>query len=213
MNIISDIAGRFDELMLLLAQMPENEPILLVGDLMDRGPKSKEVIEWAMNTPNVTTIKGNHEDMMIDFALKTNKYISDTWFMNGGNKTMQSYGCYLEGSKLSNHERIRECIPKEHIEWMKSLPLFYKEDRLFISHAPWMKFSDLGEISNEFDCLWNRERPENHPGIFQIFGHNSSLKQFGDYAICIDDSSRSKLTGIHWPSKKIYQQDYLNEVK
>ena len=67
-NIIGDIAGRFDELMLLLAKMPEADKVILVGDMVDRGPKSKEVIEWAMNNPNVIAIKGNHEDMMVDFC-------------------------------------------------------------------------------------------------------------------------------------------------
>src|SRR5258706_1787004 len=126
MNIIADIAGRFDELMLLLAQMPEDEPILLLGDLIDRGPKSKEVIEWAMKTPNVITIKGNHEDMMIDFALNTKLYEEGMWFMNGGDKTVKSYGCMKYVGKPSNEEAIRESLSKEHIEWLKNLPIFYK---------------------------------------------------------------------------------------
>lgn len=213
MNIIADIAGRFDELMLLLAQMPEDESILLVGDLMDRGPKSREVIEWAMKTPNVITIKGNHEDMMIDFALNTKRYEEGIWFSNGGDKTIKSYGCKKYVYKPSNEEAIRESIPKEHIEWLSNLPIFYKEDGLFVSHAPWIETNQLGNYTNEFDSLWNRYPPFPTVGMFQIFGHNSSLKQYGNYAICIDDSSKGQLTGIHWPSKKIYQQEYLEKIK
>lgn len=213
MNIIADIAGRYDELMLLLAQMPQDEPIILVGDLVDRGPKSKEVIEWAMTTPNVITIKGNHEDMMVDFALNLKRYEEGIWFMNGGNKTMYSYGCMLSHEKPSNDERIRAAIPKKHIEWLQKLPIFYREEGLFVSHAPWNgSMHELGHYTSEEDALWHRYQPKKREGIIQIFGHNSSLRQYGDYAICIDDSSRKKLTGIHWPSKKIYQQDYLNQV-
>ena len=212
MNIIADIAGRFDELMLLLAQMPKDEPIILVGDLIDRGPKSKEVIEWAMTTPNVTVIKGNHEDMMVDFALNLKRYEEGIWFMNGGNKTMYSYGCMLSHEKPSNDERIRAAIPKEHIDFLQKCPIFYKTDGLFVSHAPWNGSFDLGHYKSEEDALWNRYKPHKHEGVFQIFGHNSSMRQYGDYAICLDNSSKRVLTGIHWPSKKIYEQPYLNEV-
>jgi len=199
MNIIGDIAGRFDELMLLLVQMPKDEKIILVGDLVDRGPKSKEVIEWAMSTPNVITLMGNHEHMMIDYLLNTGLYGPRIWEMNGGDKTLDSYYDSETGDVV---------IPKEHLEWLKNLPKFYKEEGLYISHAP-LRSTELGYKEEIQDFLWNRNPPPKVPGVFQIFGHNSSMKKYGDYSICIDDCSKRKLTGIHWPSKKIYQQDYL----
>ena len=57
MNIIGDIAGEFDALIELVKRMPD-EDILLVGDLVDRGPKSLQVIEWAIDTPNVSALLG-----------------------------------------------------------------------------------------------------------------------------------------------------------
>ena len=65
-NIIGDIAGRYDELMLLLAKMPEADLIVSVGDMVDRGPKSKEVIEFFMTNPKAYAIYGNHESMMYE---------------------------------------------------------------------------------------------------------------------------------------------------
>lgn len=44
-NIIADVAGRFDELMELLGKMPAASLTLGVGDLVDRGPKSRQVID------------------------------------------------------------------------------------------------------------------------------------------------------------------------
>lgn len=215
MNIIADVAGRFDELKLLLEQMPKDEPIVLVGDLMDRGSQSKQVIEWAMTTPNVTAIKGNHDDMMVDFFEGTKKYDDGIWFMNGGDKTIKSYGCLLSTAKASNNERIREKHnPKEHVEWLKNNPIFIKKDGVFISHAPWSPDAELGEIIEyahlNDSILWNRYPPKKREGVFQIFGHNSSMHQYADYAICIDDCSHKRLAGIHWPTKKIYFQDYLD---
>ncbi len=49
----------------------------------------------------------------------------------------------------------------------------------------------------------------------QIAGHNSNfgLREWkfknGKMALCIDTSASRKLTGIHLPSMKIYQQEYL----
>ena len=63
-NIISDIAGNYKTLMALLEKMPQDEEIISVGDMVDRGPRSKEVIEFFMNNENATAIMGNHEHMM-----------------------------------------------------------------------------------------------------------------------------------------------------
>ncbi len=200
MNIIADVAGRYDELMVLLAKMPKDELIVLLGDIVDRGPKSMEVVTWAMGTPNVITLKGNHEDMMLDAY---NRFDMPTWENNGGKTTLISYG----GEYAD--------IPASHIEWMRKLPLFHKEDGIFISHAPWLSSIELGKIwVNESRMVWNRFPPRNYPGILQVFGHNTCMTKYEDdednlYAICIDDSGMDKLTGLHWPSKTIYQVDYI----
>lgn len=211
-NIVGDVAGRFTELMLLLAKMPAADKTILLGDMMDRGDQSKQVIEWAMNNPDVIAIKGNHEDMMIDFWENTKRYEEGIWVMNGGNTTIRSYDCLLYPGKPSNEHLIRDYIPKEHIEWLKNLPIFFKDfsdsDGLFVSHAPWNGSFALGNYKSEEDALWNRYKPHDHEGVFQIFGHNSSLKQYGNHAICIDNSSKRVLTGIHWPTKQIFEVDY-----
>lgn len=198
LNIIADIAGRYDELQLLLKKMPEADKIILVGDLIDRGRQSLEVIQWAMKTPNVITLMGNHEHMMIDTILNKGEYGPGIWEMNGGDKTLNSY-----------HNNEDGVLPKDHMEWMENLPRFYKRKGLFISHAPWDNHLKLGEGADTTDILWNRQAPKKREGVFQIYGHNGSMQQWGDYAICIDDCSRKQLTGIHWPSKMIYQQEYI----
>jgi len=201
MNIIGDVAGRFDELMELLKIMPQDEKILLVGDIIDRGPKSKEVIEWAMNNPNVIVLMGNHEDMMLDAYNSLNQSM---WEYNGGKTTLQSYD--VLGDDLGYHK-----IPKEHMEWMAKLPLVYEEPGLLVSHAPWMRGFDPKEDFMPFyktKVLWNRYPAQEIEGTFQIHGHNTIMTKYKDYGICIDDSGHNKLTGIHWPSKQVFQVDY-----
>ncbi len=69
--IIGDVHGCFDELMNLLDKCGYNKDIhtlIFVGDLVNKGPKSREVIQFAMNH-NALVVRGNHDDA----ALKQTK--------------------------------------------------------------------------------------------------------------------------------------------
>lgn len=220
MIIIGDVAGQYDALMRLVDKMPK-EPLVFVGDLVDRGPKSKEVVEWVMK--NADCVMGNHEDMMIDFYRNHRSYEKDIWFWNGGDKTVESYGCKLYGPKWN--DRVRLALPEEHIIWMENLPteIRFEKEGLIVTHAPYLN-TDL-----EFDRIWNRDVPEPVKGFFNIFGHNShwGLRPFETveviaeneagiptetnvrkYAMCIDASSSKVVTGVQWPSLTIYQEPY-----
>lgn len=206
MNIIGDIAGQYDALLRLVKEMP-NEEIILVGDLVDRGPESKEVIQWAIDN-NIKTCLGNHEHMMIDFYEKTGMYDPGIWHMNGGNMTHIQY---------KNDPETR----KQHLTWLKSLPLYYKFKDLFVSHGPWKSNITLDEATkidvfgDLMDSLiWNREAPVKMDE-FQVFGHNShwGLTWLDDWGVCLDASRDRVLTGMNWPSKTIYQVPYIKELK
>ena len=64
MNLIGDIQGNYHTLRALLKQMPDEEPVS-VGDMVDRGPRSKEVLEFFRL--NGKALLGNHEHMMLDY--------------------------------------------------------------------------------------------------------------------------------------------------
>ena len=196
-NIIGDIAGRFNELMVLINSMPSDSKFIFVGDLVDRGPDSKKVIEWCINNPQNIYIKGNHEDMMVR-AFNGDLLSEEDHLYNGGKETLKSYGI----------KSVLE-YPIEHIDWMDKLPLFFQDEGIFVSHAPWLWYKDLGELGvASFDVLWNRQDPVKRPGVFQIFGHNYEVKTYGNWAMCIDDTKHKQLLGMNWPSKKIYKVDY-----
>ncbi|MCK5629794.1 MAG: metallophosphoesterase [Nanoarchaeota archaeon] len=200
MNIISDIAGQYDALLSLIDKMPKDE-ILFLGDLIDRGPKSKEVVQYAIDN-NIKTLLGNHEHMMIDYFEDNLIYSKHIWVINGGDKTLESYG--------SDSSLI-----KEHVEWLKKCILYYETDNVFISHAAWIgsleQALNISNLSNSI--IWSREEPIKRKK-FQIMGHNShwGLRWFCDdvssWAVCLDQTASNKITGMHWPSKKIYQVNY-----
>ena len=202
MNIIGDIAGRYDELMLLLDKMPKGEEIILLGDLNDRGPKTKEVIQWAIDN-KIRCVKSNHGQMMIDayniWLATGNPHGSWEFNMNGGLQTIQSYGGF-------------EFIPKEHIEYLANCEWFIETEDLLLTHAPIHPEFEFGmQLTTDF--LWNRSIPKKRDK-YQIHGHNSIHEIYIDdsgkeYGMCIDNCIDSTLMGINSKTRITYLQEYL----
>lgn len=191
--------------------MPPADLILSVGDMIDRGPNSKEVIEFFMNTPNTEALYGNHEDLMYE-ACSENSFgitaATQLWNMNGGEKTIMSYG------------GDRSLIPKEHLKWIRGRPLYFETNDLFVSHAP---ITNFNQVPNNRFCrqaktldefLWRRSPPHKPLSKFLVYGHNGRVLKckWGNgetVAMCIDGSHGNQLAGIHWPSKEIFTKDYV----
>lgn len=216
--IIGDIAGHKDELDILLDKMPEGY-ILAVGDLVDRGPKSREVIEFFMDLESQgkgDSLFGNHEQMMLDHFRNLGIYQPGNWIYNGGGKTLESF----------NYQ-----VPEEVLDFISRRPLYKKiqleDQEVVVSHSfvhPLLELEEAVDLAKsnipyshpDFDnsIIWNREHPI-RKDYLQIVGHNSQfgLREWhdrkGTYAICLDDSRHKKLTGIHLPSMEVYQVDYL----
>ena len=98
-NVIGDIAGNHKTLMALIKKMPKGK-IISVGDIVDRGPSSRRVIEYFMDNQDTTQVlMGNHEHMMIDYYRKVcshefshqREYGGSTWTSNGGRDTMKEF--------------------------------------------------------------------------------------------------------------------------
>ncbi len=216
MNVIGDIAGQYKALIALVDKMPKDE-IVLVGDLVDRGPQSKEVIEWAMK--NATVVCGNHEHMMVDFLEETSAYDNGLWLMNGGVATLDSYG--MTPKDHGDPENCKKFIPKEHIEWLKDLPLYIKRGEFLVSHAPvsriGLDFACSNLMNPEISIFWNRFEPIEIENIIQITGHNAhwGYRKFFNgacidpYAYSIDTSHAGKLTGINTETLQIFEQGFI----
>lgn len=225
LNIIGDIAGQYKTLLSLLEKMPKSAKLFSVGDMIDRGPQSKEVLEYIMQ--NGTAILGNHEHMMlssVDFTNQHKVYGLNTWLSNGGLATLKSFYPNLESGYIqaaNAAETFHNNFP-EIFSWLKQLPMFHKQKKLFISHAPYPAYYSIKQATtlsyNNINqtIIWNRDLPIRMKGKVQIFGHNShwGLRNISDdkgsYALCIDTSKQNILTGIHWPSMEIFQQTYVD---
>ena len=206
-NIISDIAGNFDALMRLLAKMPD-DGVISLGDMLDRGPASKSVIDWFKS--NGRAVMGNHEHMMLNHCRKTGFYEIGMWERNGGYAALASFG---------------GTVSEDVLNWVAHLPLYMEIEGCLISHSfvsPGHALRDvcnLGRSYSDINCeqsiIWCRDSPRRIKKYkMQIAGHNShfGLRRFsdsrGDFAMCLDDSKLERLTGIHLPSFEIYQVDH-----
>ena len=94
---IGDVHGYAQTLVTLLhsLELTHKDRVVLLGDLVDRGPNSCEVIRIARENPQIYSILGNHEDMMLrsfdidNIGMVTNQ--QKNWFYVGGRATNQSY--------------------------------------------------------------------------------------------------------------------------
>ncbi|KAB7627847.1 metallophosphoesterase [Alkalilimnicola sp. S0819] len=84
--VAGDIHGYFPELAERLSAVgfePATDRLICVGDLVDRGPCSHEVLQW-LEQPWFHSVRGNHEDMLLEAAQSTDPRARPLWFANGG---------------------------------------------------------------------------------------------------------------------------------
>lgn len=121
--VIGDVHGHYDTLVALLDTIAPNsqDEVYFLGDLIDRGPKSAQVVDLVMRN-QFHCLRGNHEEMLLD-VVGTGEVSIDlyqSWLYSGGHATVESYD-----SK----------IPQEHINWMKELPLYLDLGDFWLVHA------------------------------------------------------------------------------
>ena len=94
---VGDVHGFYQTMMELCNQMDlrEGDWVVFLGDLVDRGPNAFGVVHHVMTADRVVSVKGNHEDMMVQqFTMgKMQRPDLDVmlWMRNGGNTTVESY--------------------------------------------------------------------------------------------------------------------------
>lgn len=168
---IADLHGRFDLLKLAFEKITEHalknpitevSKIITLGDYIDRGPQSKQVIEFLMDRQdgsqlgsNLICLKGNHEDMMVQ-TIRT-PLDPDWWLGNGGNTTMKSYGSEVRVSPYYGIPPVGwdpHVVYPSHVEWIANLPLYYETEKQVFVHAG-IPFPDVPlDKQDEEKMIW-----------------------------------------------------------
>ena len=142
--VIGDVHGHYDTLITLLDSIsPTSEDeIYFLGDLIDRGPNSAQVVDLVMRN-QYQCLRGNHEEMLLDVVGSGEVSIElyQGWLYSGGHATVASYD---------------NKIPQEHIDWIKSLPLYLDLGNFWLVHAGVDPNIPLQQQSADQFC-WIRE--------------------------------------------------------
>ena len=151
---IPDIHGNcrtFQQLVFKQIKLAKCDTLYLLGDYIDRGPDSKGVIDTIISLQNdgydIRPIRGNHEQMFIDFLQAPSDDLMEDWLYIGGEETLESY--YNAGM---------DEIPEEHLQFFFSLPLFRETPSEIFVHAG-LDFTlpdPLADTDAEF-MIWGRD--------------------------------------------------------
>jgi serine/threonine protein phosphatase 1 len=208
---IGDIHGCYDALRTLVDFVPisADDMVVTLGDYVDRGPDSKQVIEWVMERTGrgqCIPLRGNHEVMMLD-ALR-GQIPMQHWLQFGGDMAIHSY------AHAQGRGRVED-IPIEHLRFLdrELLPCYETAQQIFV-HATLAAQRDPAD-QPPLNLYWERfENMEPHKsGKTVICGHTAQKdgkpKNVG-YAICIDTWVYGKgwltcldvATGEYWQSNQ-----------
>ena len=158
----------------------ERDLIVGLGDYVDRGPDSKDVIDLLLSweeAGNFFALRGNHEVMMMNS--RTDISLRTAWLGYGGEAVMKSYGVQL-----------LDQIPQEHWGFLERTRRYYETDRHIFVHASLDPDLPMNQQTDEA-LFWERfsEEKPHRSGKTWICGHTSQrsgLPLSYGHAICID---------------------------
>jgi len=191
---IGDIHGHLDKLAtahrLIAADRAatgdHDAPVIHLGDLVDRGPESAEVVEYlslgpARGGPWIT-ILGNHDRMFARFVTEATAQDAAMkadydWLHPkiGGLATLDSYGVAPAPDLATLHRQAQARVPASHRAFLAGLPLSFAFGPLFFAHAGIRPGVPLDQQAED-DLLWIRNPfltdPRDH-GALVIHGHTA----------------------------------------
>jgi serine/threonine protein phosphatase 1 len=141
-------------------------PLIHLGDLCDRGPDTRGVIDHLMagidRGAPWRVLKGNHDRMFTLFVRHGQQdpglRAGLTWFDDrlGGVETLASYGVDAYGARLpAVQEAAQRAVPDRHLDFLAGLPLTFRTPDLFLAHAG-VRAGVALDAQVEDDLVWIR---------------------------------------------------------
>jgi serine/threonine protein phosphatase 1 len=190
---IGDVHGRLDLLELMIDRIARDrresgrarDYLILLGDLIDRGPDSRGVIDYLMRLPDdgirPVFLMGNHEEMMLRVLGDEPESLSQ-WLTYGGYEFAQSYevevGRLAVMAPADAAALIRSAVPRSHFSFIEEFAdSFTFGDYLFV-HAG-MRPGKCLEEQDTHDLRWIRDEflnDESDHGCMVVHGHTISAE-------------------------------------
>lgn len=217
--VVGDVHGHYDGLMqLLMAIAPlAEDDVYFLGDLIDRGPKSFQVVDFVRES-GYQCLLGNHEQLLIDSFPNGNiaPNALHAWLHSGGQATVSSYD--------------EPEVLLEHLEWMRSLPTYIDLGDFWLVHAGVHPRLPLSEQTVQEFC-WIREEFHSSPQPYFpnkqiITGHTitftlpnvtpGAIAQ-GNGWLGIDTGAYHPksgwLTGVDLTNQQVYQVNVFQQIQ
>lgn len=191
---IGDIHGDLDHLRALVAKLPTldaDDTLVFLGDYVDRGPRSEEVVRVVRTFARelgckVVTLRGNHEDAWL-------RVIDEGWpeFVfppaHGCLAAMRSFvdGPIPEEDALPRPDEVEaffsgSFFPEDVVAWMRELPYWYEDEHAIYVHAGIVKRGDEWQHPRDTEpksaLLWTRARElfTEYRGKRVVVGHTAT---------------------------------------
>jgi len=136
---LGDLHGRADLLAKFLDRGPAH-PLICVGDYVDRGDHSADVLRMLAGRPDIICLSGNHEEMMLNF-IDAPEESGARWLRYGGLQTLASFGvagvtdssspAALAGAR----DALRDAMGEPLIAWMRALEARWQSGNVAVVHA------------------------------------------------------------------------------
>jgi serine/threonine protein phosphatase 1 len=192
---IGDIHGDLEELFKVLACFPtleKDDTIIFMGDYLDRGPRSAQVVTYIRNLhqhvpAKVVALRGNHEDAWL-------RVIERGWpeFVmpppNGCLAALRSFtGGAVPGEEESPVGEELELMlngkffPPDVVAWMEALPHWYEDEHAIYVHAGLPSspegFLHPSKVKQKAALLWCRDERffRDYRGKLVVFGHTATV--------------------------------------
>lgn len=162
---IGDVHGCLERLVAIheliaedLAERPTKHATLIhLGDYVDRGPESAQVVDWLLSGPPVPTstivnLMGNHEHLMLNALASGQTEAAEVWLANGGSDSLMSWGVPRGAPQADWAGRV----PVPHLTFLRDLPTHARIGPYLFVHAGIRPGLAL-EQQSRHDMLWIRE--------------------------------------------------------
>ena len=197
--VLSDIHGHYEEFEQLLNNWNKQDKLVILGDLIDRGPNSLRVIDKVMALKEiygelVTFIKGNHEDMLLNY-LKNPIEKYEHYYINGGKETMISFLAPLSSIHIESIEDEVNYVLSHYrhqLQFLSEAPLYQIIGTVLFTHAGFNSQFDTHEQTTEREFIWIRKHylTTNQTPFINVFGHTPTKYIHDSNDIWVSDDKR-----------------------
>lgn len=154
--IIGDIHGELNKLLQCLKAVKfdyENDLLIQLGDVVDRGPDSFLVVEELLKIKNLIAIRGNHDASFRD-AIISGNLSNNILYSQGGNETRHSYVQHCQRSDIG-----KLVVPDSHREFFLNTQKNYwvdNDNNLFV-HGGFNRHNHIDQQESPNVYYWDRD--------------------------------------------------------